>query len=406
MDASNTNRRNIYILSFTLLVVMLGFGIIIPILPFYITRLGASGREMGMLTSISALMQFAFAPLWGTLSDRYGRKPILLVGIVGYGVTMLLFGLASQLWMLFVARALNGILSSATMPTAMAYIADNTPGKGRSAGMGQLGAAAGLGFVLGPALGGLLGAKSLSLPFFAATGLCLISLLLVWLLLPESRQASSLPVQPRRGFSPQLLGKAMFSSTGSLMVLTLVINLGMASFQGILGLYALDKFGFSTEQIGLIWMVVGVVTVAAQGALTGLMTNWLGEVNVIRISLTLTAASFGLILLASAYLSLLLATALLVLGIALLGPALNALISTRTDLEQGITLGISNSFTSLGRIIGPLWAGFIYEVNISFPFISGAVILLAGLLISLLAVSKQSARPATTVLPQVTEKQM
>src|SRR5512138_1150742 len=186
MDTNRNNKRNLYILSFTLLVVMLGFGIIIPILPFYITKLGASGREMGMLTATSALMQFAFAPVWSTLSDRYGRKPILLVGIVGYGVTMLLFGLANQLWMLFVARALNGILSSATMPTAMAYIADNTPGKGRSAGMGQLGAAAGLGFVLGPALGGLLSANSLSLPFFVATALCLVSLLLVWLLLPES----------------------------------------------------------------------------------------------------------------------------------------------------------------------------------------------------------------------------
>ncbi len=393
MDTNN--KRNVSILSFTLLVVMLGFGIIIPILPFYITRLGASGREMGMLTAISALMQFAFAPVWGTLSDRYGRKPILLVGITGYGVTMLLFGLATELWMLFLARALNGILSSATMPTAMAYIADHKPGKSRGAGMGQLGAAAGVGFILGPALGGLLAAGSLALPFFVATGLCLVSLLLVWLLLPESRANSRLPAKAERGFNLRLLSKGLTGSTGSLMLLTFVVSLGMASFQGILGLYALDQFGFTTQQIGLIWMVVGVVTIVAQGALTGWLTSWLGEVVVIRISLAVTAASFGLILLAGAYLPLLAATSLLILGVALLGPALNALISTRTALEQGITLGISNSFTSLGRILGPLWAGWIYEVNMGFPFLSGAVILLAGFLISLLAISDHPARPAT-----------
>jgi len=134
MNLGSNNTRNIYILGFTLLVVMVGYGIIIPILPFYIEAMGASGIELGLLTSISALMQFIFAPVWGTLSDRYGRKPILLVGVVGYGVTMLLFGLANQLWMLFVARALNGILSSATMPTAMAYVADHSSANRRSAG--------------------------------------------------------------------------------------------------------------------------------------------------------------------------------------------------------------------------------------------------------------------------------
>jgi len=392
MNLGSNNTRNIYILGFTLLVVMVGYGIIIPILPFYIEAMGASGIELGLLTSISALMQFIFAPVWGTLSDRYGRKPILLVGVVGYGVTMLLFGLANQLWMLFVARALNGILSSATMPTAMAYVADHSSANRCSAGMGILGAAAGLGIVLGPALGGILATDSLSLPFFVATGLCLLALLLVWLVLPESQPAEARNPQPQaqKKFRLTDLSKVLVGPIGSLMLLTLVVSLGMASFQGILGLYALDKFGYTTEQIGVIWMIVGAVTIVAQGVLTGPLTSRLGEVIIIRISLITTAVAFGMILLAGDYLSLLLSTALLVLGVALLGPALNALISNRTNLEQGITLGISNSATSLGRILGPLWAGFIYEVNIGFPFLSGAIILLGGFLISMLAISPQS----------------
>ncbi len=118
-------RKNLLILSFTLVVVMLGYGIIMPIIPFYIEKLGASGRELGFLTAISAFMQLFFAPLWGSLSDRLGRKPVLLIGVLGYGLTMLLFGLSTQLWMLFVARGLNGMLSSATMPTALAYVGDS-----------------------------------------------------------------------------------------------------------------------------------------------------------------------------------------------------------------------------------------------------------------------------------------
>jgi len=397
---SKMNQRNIYILSFTLVVVMLGFGIIMPIIPFYIEKLGASGMELGMLTAVSALMQFIFAPLWGTLSDRYGRKPVLLIGVIGYGVTMFLFGLATQLWVLFLARALNGILSSATLPTAMAYVADNTSADRRGSGMGQLGAAAGVGIILGPGIGGALAVSSLSTPFFVATGLCVVALLLVWLFLPESHGAemrSGEARKPVRIFRLGLIKQVLTGSTGVLMLLTLVVSIGMSSFQGILGLYALDKFGFTTQQIGVIWMIVGAVTVVAQGLLTGPLTRRFGEVVVIRLSLAVTAAAFGLMLLAGAFLPLLLATSLLVLAIALLGPALNALISNRTTLEQGITLGVSNSVTSLGRILGPLWAGFIYELNIGFPFLSGSVILVIGFLISLAALTQQSGQPVPPI---------
>ena len=155
----NTTQKNVWILSFTLLVVMLGYGMVMPVMPFLITQLGAGGNEMGWMTSSYALMQLIFAPLWGIASDRVGRKPILMLGILGYAVALLLFGLAKTFPMLFFARVLSGILSSATMPTAMAYIGDNAPEKERSGGMGKLGAAMGAGVVLGPLVGGWLSAR-------------------------------------------------------------------------------------------------------------------------------------------------------------------------------------------------------------------------------------------------------
>jgi DHA1 family multidrug resistance protein-like MFS transporter len=159
-------RRPTLILSFTLLVVMLGYGMVVPVMPFYIELLGAGGHELGWLMATYALMQLICAPLWGMLSDRIGRKPVLTIGVLGYAISLLLFGLATDFWILFVARSLSGILSSATMPTAMAFIGDSTHEQERSRAMGQLGAATSIGVVAGPLLGGLLSADSLALPFF------------------------------------------------------------------------------------------------------------------------------------------------------------------------------------------------------------------------------------------------
>src|SRR3972149_3235252 len=187
---NTVTRKNLFILSFTLLVVMLGYGMVMPIMPFYIEHFGAGGTELGWLMSTYSLMQLIFAPLWGILSDRYGRKPILSIGVLGYAITLFMFGLAKTFTMLFIARSLSGILSSATMPTAMAYIGDNTQQSEKSKGMGQLGAMVGVGVILGPLLAGLLSTDSLSLPFFVGSGLAFLALLLVIFLLPESRIAS------------------------------------------------------------------------------------------------------------------------------------------------------------------------------------------------------------------------
>ena len=385
-----SNRKNILILSFTLVVVMLGFGIVIPFFPFYIEKLGASGSELGLLVATSALLEFLFAPLWGSVSDRIGRKPVLMLGMAGYGISALLLGLATELWMLFASRALSGILSSATLTTALAYVGDSTPEEERGGGMGTLGAAMALGVILGPGLGGWLAGDSLSTPFFIAAGMSLVSLLLILLLLPES-----LPAQARRQAEGKVstvqigeLWRSLFSPIGVLLLMVALFSFALTNFEAVFGLYALEKFGYGPERVGTILMVVAVVSTVGKGALTGPATKRWGEATVIKASLLAGSVGFIVLLLANTYVTILLATGFFILSKTLLRPAAFSLISKRATVGQGVAMGLSNSFMSLGRIIGPIWAGFIFDVNFNYPYISGSVIMFIGFLISLVWVSQ------------------
>jgi DHA1 family multidrug resistance protein-like MFS transporter len=392
-----SNRKNLFILSFTLVVVTLGFGVVIPIIPFYMESLGAGGTELGLLVASYAVMRLIFAPIWGSLSDRLGRKPIMMIGILGYGLTMVLFGFATELWMLFAARILSGILSSATSPTTMAYIGDSTSEQDRGSGMGILGAAVGLGTIFGPALGGLLASDSLSTPFFIAGGMSFLALLLTWLWLPESLPKDARQPSTKRIPLPEirLWWQALSSPIGILLILAFLLTCGLMIFYGIFGLYALDKFGFGPEQVGVIFMVVGLVSAITQGGLTGLVTRKWGETPIIKIGMLGSAISLFLVSLATNYWSLLITIGLFVFTTALLTPAISALTSKRAETQQGMAMGLSNSFMSLGRIAGPLLAGFVFDINAVLPFISGAVIMLLGFITSMIWLSE--AAPGSSI---------
>lgn len=378
------NRKALYILFFTLIVVMLGFGMVMPIFPFMLDRLGGSGDDLGLLIALYAIMQLIFAPVWGSLSDRIGRKPVLMISMVGNGLTLLLFGLSTSMWMLFVARTLSGLLSSATMPAAMATIGDNTAERDRGGGIGQLGAAAGLGIILGPALGGWLAGDSLTTPFFIAAGLSLVSLLLIALLLPES-----LPAQGRQGagrvslVNPRELWRALSGPLGILLVMAFLVSFGAINFQAIFGLYAKEKFSYGPEQVGVILTIVAIVGVVIQGILTGPLTRRWGEAAVIKVCLLTNALGFLVLLTANSYPTVLLTTGLYTLSHTLLRPAVQALTSRRALAGQGAAMGLNGSFMSLGQIAGPLLAGFAFDRNVDYPYLSGAAIMFVGFLISL-----------------------
>lgn len=379
------NRRSIAILFVTLVVVMLGFGMIIPLIPYYIEDFGASGRELGLLMATFATMQFFSAPLWGQLSDRHGRKGILMIGILGNATSQLLFGLSTELWMLFASRALAGILSAATLPTAMAYIGDSTSDEDRGSGMGMIGAAMGVGMVLGPGLGGWLATYSLSLPFFVAAGLSMLVLLFVLLVLPESlpKEARTLGQKAIRGPQFGEMWKALFGPIGFLLLLAFLVSYGLANFEAVFGLYALERYGYGPARVGTVLTVIGLASAVVQGGLTGPLTRRWGEVAVIRASLLGSAIGFILMLQASNYIAVLLTVSFFVISNALLRPAVSALISQRAQRGQGVAMGLNNSFMSLGRMVGPAWAGFVFDSNLSYPYYSGSLIMLVGFFLSL-----------------------
>jgi DHA1 family multidrug resistance protein-like MFS transporter len=373
-----TNTRNLILLAFSLVVVMLGFGIVIPLMPFYIERFEAGGSAFGALVAVAALTEFLFGPLWGSLSDRMGRKPILMIGVAGYGLSMLSFGLSTELWMLFVSRAFSGVLSSATLSTAMAYIGDSTSAKGRGGGMGLIGAAAGVGAIIGPGLGGLLGKGSLTMPFFLSAAFSFVALGLIALLLPES-----LPPEARSRVKGRLkfvdfreLWRAIRRPIGFLLFLAFLATFGTSNFESIFSLYVLKKLEYPTERIGAILTVVGFIALVGRGVLTGLFTRLWGETTVIKASILTAAAGFVFLLLANDFVTVVAATGFFVFAVTFLRPSIHSLTSQRASVGQGAALGLSNSFVSLGRIAGALWAGAIFDVNMDFPYMSGILIML------------------------------
>lgn len=379
-----SNRRNLLILSFTLVVATLGFGVVIPIIPFYMESMGAGGTELGLLVASYAVMRLIFSPLWGSISDKVGRKPIMMIGILGYGITMVLFGLATELWMLFAARILSGVLSSATSPTTMAYIGDSTSEEDRGGGMGMMGAAVGIGTIFGPALGGLLAGESLSVPFLIAGGMSILALILIAIFLPESlpqaaRQSSIKGIQLPEF---KLWRQALTSPIGILLVLAFVMTTGMMIFYGIFGLYALDRFSYGPQQVGIIFMVVGIISALTQGILTGPLTKRWGEAPLIKVAMLVSSIGFVFIVLADSFWTVMLSIGVFIFASALLIPTVTSLTSKRAESMQGMAMGLTNSFISLGRIVGPLWAGLVYDLNLIFPYISGAVIMAAGFVVS------------------------
>ncbi len=405
-----SQNTSMMILFGALVTVMLGFGIIIPLLPFYITHFGASGSALGVLMAIYSIMQFIFAPFWGRLSDRVGRKPVLLVGVTGYALAFGMMAFAQNLGTLILARALAGVLSSATLPTAMAYIADITEAKDRSRGVGLMGAAMGLGMIFGPMLGGLLSGVhptlppalqamlqttsdpetgkliNLSLPFLFSGVLALLALPVIQLLLPESRSAAQRSVgtsQPGGSRAGQLLG-ALRSSTGFLFLMAFLLAFALANIEGVLGLYGKDQFHMGPADIGLLMGAMGVLGVLQQGVMIGPLTRRFGEAGVLKGGLLISM--LGFIALAVLRFKWGMVGSLLVfnLGSTLLNPSVTSLISQHSrPEEQGTAMGVNNSFQSLGRSVGPLWAGFAYDLYPTLSFWTGAVLQLAALAFAL-----------------------
>ncbi len=346
---------------------LVGFGIVIPILPLYAQRFGASPLVIGMLLSSYSLMQAIFAPILGKLSDRVGRRPVLLISLIGTSAGFLLMGLANSLPLLFLARIIDGI-TGGNISTAQAYIADVTPPEKRSHGMGLIGAAFGLGFIFGPAIGGLLGHFSMAAPFLFAAALAAVNALLVYLMLPESllpehrgqvrhRESVFQVFKECKGWTLQAVLATYFLSTTAFSLLTATYPL-----------FAARRFSYTAIQIGGIFAGQGLVGAIIQGGLLGWLIKIFNDKN-LTVAGAITLA-FGLFMLPLCYSTgpLLAATAVIAVGHSLMTAPLNGLASKSVGSRfQGRVLGAMQSSASFARIVGPVLGGWLLNLDLVRP---------------------------------------
>lgn len=366
------------ILFVVMFLVMVGFGIIIPVLPFYAEEIGANPTELGLLMAVYSLMQLIFAPMWGQVSDRIGRKPVMMIGIAGLGLSFLIQAMSTELWMLFAARILGGILSSANMPTAMAYVADITTEENRGKGMGIVGAATGLGFVFGPAIGGIFSKISLSTPFYLASGSSFITLILVFILLKESKQKESESSKEKTS-----IWKAFNGAVSVLFFVQLLISLSLSGLEATFAYFAAKKAGLDAIQLGYIFMIMGFGSAMVQGGLVGRLTKKYGESFVIQGGMIVSAIGFGLILLVHNFTTAAIYLTIFGLGNGVIRPSVSSLLTKKSAAGHGSSTGLLSSFDSLGRIIGPPLGGWLFSMAVGLPYISGVIITIVAFLLFL-----------------------
>ncbi|WHY03567.1 MFS transporter [Neobacillus sp. DY30] len=371
-------KRALLILFLVMFLVMIGFGIIIPVLPFYAEEMGASPTQLGLLMAVYSLMQLIFAPFWGKLSDRIGRKPIMMIGIAGLSLSFFIQAMATDLWMLFAARIIGGVLSSANMPTAMAYVADITTPENRGKGMGIVGAAVGLGFVFGPAIGGIFSKSSMSMPFYLAGASSLITLVIIFFFLKESLQKNNSNADQSR---TQSRWKAFSGPASVLFLLQLLISLSLSGLEATFAYFAAKKAGLGAAQLGYIFMIMGFAGAMVQGGMVGRLTKKYGEGTVIQGGIIVSAIGFGLILFVDSFTTAAIFLSIFGIGNGVIRPSVSSLLTKTTDAGHGSATGLLSSFDSLGRIIGPPLGGWLFSLSIGLPYLSGAIISVLALIL-------------------------
>jgi DHA1 family tetracycline resistance protein-like MFS transporter len=382
------------ILFLVVFVDLIGFGLLIPLLPFYVQRVGETADVITAVLGLYSLAQFLAAPVWGALSDRFGRKPVLVATSFGFTASYLLLAFADNLPLLIASRVFGGLMAG-NIAAAQAYVGDVTTPENRARGMGVIGAAFGLGFVFGPAIGGVLGGSDLAhanytAPALAAAALTAIAAIAAAVFLKESLPAERRRKRHRLLDLSVLTGRrrlACFVVAGFLMVT------GFAQFETVFALWSNLEFHFGPRQIGLVLTFMGVIGAIVQGGLVGVLARKLGERPVALAAVVLLLAGYWTLPYVATLMPLLIAAALLALGSALFTPALSSLVSKSAEGdEQGAVLGVYQSASALGRVAGPAMSGSIYlHLGIDAPYqIAGLLMIPVAVL--LLAAGRPAAR--------------
>ncbi len=402
-------------MALTIFIDFTGFGLIIPLLPFWAEHLGANSFGVGLILTTYALAQFLFTPVLGALSDRYGRRRVIFLSLCLEVVSFALTALAGSLPLLLIARVIGGIGAS-NIGSAQAVVSDVTPPEKRAAGMGAIGAAIGMGFVVGPAIGGLLAPHGETTPFWVAMGMALANALLVLLLLPETRKRRDGEAVSREGLG------ILFSGWGkatrhkailSLVLVNLLFTLAFTGMEAVFPLLTQKNFGWSALQNGYIFTYVGVIIVLMQGGLVRQLVKRFGERNLMLAGLALLGLGLLLLIWSSNLALLLISVGILSIGDGAVTPTSSAVLSLISpENQQGEILGFAQGIGGLGRTFGPLIAGALFSLGAGIPFLAGGLFALLAILVTLPVMSniqrtieahkrapRETARPAGSIEP-------
>ncbi|MEK6941536.1 MAG: MFS transporter [archaeon] len=375
---------------FTLFMAAFGFGVILPLLPFYALSLGAKPFELGVLTAVFALMQLIFSPLFGKLGDRHGRKKVLLIGTAGFAVSYIILAFADSFAVALFARALEGLFAASIFPTCLSLLSDFTTEAQRGKAMGLMGMTFSLGFIFGPAFGGLAAAIFVRDAFLLSALFSAINFCAVFFNLKEPKEKEESRDLGRQEVSllSHLSSPMLFLFLSSAMITFMI-----GGIDATLALYTSEKMGFTSAQIGLVFTYIGILIMFMQFAGGGLV-NRFGEIKLISAGLLLSGAGFFLLSFTHDWVSLLFPLAVFVAGNAMVFPSVNALITKKVSGKRGAVLGLNSSFSAAGQAIGPLFGGFLYGLNHFFAFIGlAAAIWLYFLLFFFFASKKLVAVP-------------
>ncbi|QSF45960.1 MFS transporter [Paenibacillus tianjinensis] len=381
------NRGAMLMLMISIFLTFTGIGLVVPILPTYMNELHIGGSVVGMLVAAFSLTQLIVSPLAGRLSDRTGRKRIIVLGLIVFAFSELAFGVAHQPWMLFAARMLGGIGAAMIMPAVMAYVADTTSMDERARGMGLINAAITTGFIIGPGIGGYLAEFGIRVPFYAAAVAAAFVAVLTFILLPESRAAAVNDPASAQQKSESLVAQLLRSNREPYfigLIIVFVMSFGLANYETVFGLFVDHKFGFTPKDIAFVLTFGSIAGAVVQLTVFSWILNRFGENRVISVCLLASGVFILLTLFVHGYFAIMTVTFIVFLAMDILRPAVGTQLSKMAgESQQGFVMGMNSAYTSLGNIAGPIVAGILFDLDINFPYGAAALVLVLCFLMSL-----------------------
>ncbi|MEI2472322.1 MFS transporter, partial [Peribacillus frigoritolerans] len=360
------------------------FGIIIPILPSYLASINQGGTAAGLMIAIFAGAQLIFSPIAGKWTDQFGRRKMIIYGLVGLTLSMFIFYAVNSIWLLYASRIIGGIGAALLIPAIFAYVADITTFDQRAKGNSLVSAAMSLGIVVGPGIGGFLADFGLKFPFLISALVSLSAVVFSIFVLKESETAQV--TQSMDAKTETMLRKITLSVKKPYfipLIITLVMSFGLMAYESVIGLYLDNQFNSTPKDIAVMVTATGIVSVIVQLFVVDRIVQRFGEVNVLNIFISVAAIGFLLSLFASNYLIFFLISLIIFLSTSILRPVLNTLISKMAGNEQGFAMGMNNAYMSIGNVLGPTLAGMMYDVHITYPFMLGLILLFITLMITM-----------------------